>query len=73
MITMMICLAFVVLMFWVGFKLTGALLAALIWLVFRLPIALIMMVFGVVLLCTILLIPIGMIRAGTGLLLPGIA
>jgi len=52
---------------WIGFKITGALLLAFLWLVIRLPIAIVMFALGVAFCCTILLIPVGLKLIGVGL------
>ena len=44
---------------WVGFRVTGALLSAAFWLFFKLPLASIVFCFGLLLCCTLILIPIG--------------
>lgn len=70
----LIGLLFLTCMLWVGFKLTGALLAACVWLFIQLPIAMIIMVLGIVLCCTLILIPIGIgcMKMGIRILVPGI-
>ena len=74
MFSFFIGLLVLVILFWVGFKLTGALLLACIWLFFKLPIALLLFVFGLICCCTLILIPVGlwMFKWGLRLLLPGI-
>ncbi len=59
MIEIIITLAILCLLFWLGFYITGALLSATIWLFVKLPLAIIMACFGLVCCVTILLIPIG--------------
>lgn len=63
-----LCIAFLL---WVGFKITGALLSAVFWLLVRVPLALILWAVGILLCCTILLIPIGkwVFKMGTHCLL----
>ncbi|MDO5573708.1 MAG: hypothetical protein Q4G60_06990 [bacterium] len=56
---MTVALIFLVLMIWIGFKLTGAVFGALIWLFIKLPIALVLIALGIVCCCTIILIPVG--------------
>ena len=58
----------------IGFKLTGALLAAVFWTLIEIPLGMVTMVLGVVLCCTIILIPIGLLCMKTGfrLMVPGI-
>ena len=46
--------------FWVGFKVTGAMLSALIWLVIKLPIAIVVFCLGIACCATLLLIPVGL-------------
>lgn len=75
MFTLIIIFAVLTVMLWIGFKMTGALLMAFIWLFVRLPISFALFALGLIFCCTILLIPLGivMIKAGAGLLLPGAA
>lgn len=58
----------------IGFKLTGALLAACIWLFIEIPIAFAVWVIGIVCCCTIILIPVGLglFKVALKLLIPGI-
>ena len=58
----------------IGFKLTGALLAAVFWTLIEIPLGMVTMVLGVALCCTIILIPIGLfcMKMGFRLLVPGI-
>lgn len=62
-------------LFWLGLKITGAFLAAAIWLCIQLPLAIMAFVFGLLLCCTILLIPIGLgcFKLAFGLLFPAFA
>ena len=57
----MVIIALLILMalFWIGFKCTGALLGMIIWVCVRLPLGLVLICVGLVLCCTIILIPIG--------------
>lgn len=66
-------LAFLVFLLWIGFKLTGTLLVALIWLCIRLPLALISFIAGAVCCCTLILIPVGIIlfKIGLRFMVPG--
>lgn len=66
-------LAVLTFVLWIGFKLTGALLSAAVWLFIRIPLALAAFVLGLVLCCTIILIPAGicLVKAGIRLALPG--
>ena len=54
-----ITLAVLMFLFWLGFHITGALLSAFIWLVIKLPFAIIVFCLGLACCATILLIPIG--------------
>uniref|UniRef100_UPI003FEF22B5 hypothetical protein n=1 Tax=Candidatus Ventrimonas sp. TaxID=3048889 RepID=UPI003FEF22B5 len=60
MIELLIVLAALTILFWIGYHVTGALLAAAIWLFIKLPIAVLLGCFGFALCITILLIPLGM-------------
>ena len=55
-----LCLAILTLLFWIGYHITGALLAAIIWLCVKLPCAIIVFCFGIVCCVLILLFPIGL-------------
>ncbi len=59
-------------MLWIGFKLTGALITACLWLLIGLPVSIVMLVLGGLLCCTIILIPLGLIcmKAGMFFLVP---
>ena len=72
MISIMLCLAILTFMLWLGFSITGALLIALIWLVIKLPLALLAWTVGIICCCTIILIPVGIwfIKAGGRLFIP---
>lgn len=54
-----IVLAVLTFLFWLGFSITGALLSACIWLIIKLPIAVIVFSIGLACCITILLIPLG--------------
>ena len=73
---LMFFVMFFVLMFLVGigFRLTGALLAAVFWTVIESPIGLVAMIIGLALCCTIILLPLGLgcMKAGVRLIVPGI-
>ncbi len=62
MITLFIIMLLAILfaLFWVGLKLTGVVLKALLWLVVALPLGLIAGTVGLALCCTIILIPVGL-------------
>ena len=57
-----------------GFKLTGALLSACIWLCISVPLGVGAVVIGLLLCCTIILIPLGLwfLKIGLKLIIPGI-
>ena len=59
MLEIIISLALLTFLFWLGFHITGALLTAAIWLFIKLPIAVILGCLGLILCITILLIPLG--------------
>jgi hypothetical protein len=59
MLEIIISLALLTFLFWLGFHITGALLSAAIWLFIKLPIAILLGCIGLVLCITILLIPLG--------------
>lgn len=59
MVEIIIGLAALTLLFWLGFHITGALLSAAIWLFVKLPLAIIIACLGLVCCVTLLLIPIG--------------
>lgn len=73
---LMIFVMLFVLMFLVGigFRLTGALLAAVFWTVIEIPLGIVAMAIGLALCCTIILLPIGIgcMKAGFRLIVPGI-
>lgn len=58
---------------WIGFKLTGVLLTACIWLLIKVPLGIFLGTLGLGLCLTILLIPLGWkcIKGGLRLILPG--
>ena len=63
---------FTMFLLWIGFKLTGALITACLWLMIGLPVSIVMLVLGGLLCCTIILIPLGLIcmKAGMFFLVP---
>lgn len=73
MFTFMIMMALLTVFLWLGFKLTGAMLKACIWLFLLVPLAL--GIWGIALLCccTLILIPIGikLFAAGVRMIIPG--
>ena len=72
MLTLLAALALLTALLWVGFKITGALLMACLWLFVLLPVALLLFVLGLVCCCTILLIPLGvwLLKTGVSVLAP---
>lgn len=70
---MFFCLLFLIGLFWIGLKVTGALFTAVFWLAFRLPLAIILGTLGFAVCCTIILIPLGiwLLKTGFQLLVPG--
>ncbi len=74
MITFLIVLAILCVIFWIGFKLTGAVFKVGWWMFIELPIAIILFCFGAVFCCTILLIPVGiwLFKTGFRLMVPGV-
>lgn len=60
-------------MLWVGFKLTGAVLMAVLWLFVKVPIGLIAFMIGIICCCTLILIPVGicLFKVGVSLIIPG--
>lgn len=59
MVGLLITLAVLTVLFWLGYHVTGALLSATIWLFIKLPFALILGCLGLACCVTILLIPLG--------------
>ena len=59
MLEIIVALAVMTFLFWLGFHITGALLSAMIWLFVKLPIAILLGCFGLALCITILLLPLG--------------
>lgn len=60
-------------LFGIGFKLTGLVLGAVAWAVFRVPIAAVLLCVGIVCCCTLILIPIGILlfKLAMAIFLPG--
>lgn len=67
MIGFIIGLFFLGFMFWIGLGITGAILATMIWLFIKIPLMLVTWSIGLVLCCTIIMIPIGLWFFKTGL------
>ena len=65
-------LALLTFLFGLAFKLTGAVLKAVLWVFIFLPIALVLWALAVVCCCTLILIPVGvfLFKAGMKLLIP---
>ena len=59
MFELLVALAVLTGLFWIGYHVTGALLSAAIWLFIKLPFAIILGALGLVCCVTILLIPLG--------------
>jgi len=74
MFSFLVGLGFLTFMLWLGFHLTGALLSACIWLFVEVPLAFCSWGIGLLLCCTIILIPVGLwfFKTGFKLLLPGV-
>ena len=68
----LLTVVFTMFLLWIGFKLTGALITACLWLMIGLPVSIVMLVLGGLLCCTIILIPLGLIcmKAGMFFLVP---
>ena len=60
MLEIIVSLAILTFLFWLGFHITGALLSAAIWLFIKLPIAIFLGCIGIALCVIILLIPLGL-------------
>lgn len=56
----LIVLAVLTFLFWLGFSITGAMLSACFWLIVKLPIAVVLFSIGLTCCITILLIPLGL-------------
>ena len=74
MLSFIIGLMFLTCLLGIGFKLTGALLSACIWLFIEIPLAAVIFGIGVFCCCTIILIPagLGLFKTALKLLIPGI-
>ncbi|MCH5256167.1 MAG: hypothetical protein J1D87_02695 [Lachnospiraceae bacterium] len=59
MLGIIICLGILTIIFWLCFKVTGAMFSILFWLFIKLPFAILMAFLGITFCITILLIPIG--------------
>lgn len=53
-------------LFWLGLRITGAVLLALLWLCVKLPLTLVLWSIGLGCCCTLLLIPVGVLLFRTG-------
>lgn len=67
MLSVIFILALLMVALWIGLKITGALLMALLWLVVALPVSAVVILLGLACCCTILLIPLGIWLMGAGL------
>lgn len=74
MITAILTLLIVCFLFWLGYKITGALISAIIWICVKLPLGIILITLGILLCITILGIPLGKALCSSGfkLIIPGI-
>ena len=74
MFSFLIGLGFLTFILWIGFKLKGALLSACIWACIEVPLGLGAWGIGLILCCTIILIPLGLwfFKTGLKLIVPGI-
>ncbi len=74
MFSILFVLVILCVLFWIGLKVTGALLAAAVWLFIKVPLAIFFCALGLVLCCTLILIPIGVkcLKLGVKLFLPGV-
>lgn len=73
MLGLIILLGLLTIILWVGYKITGALFFACVWLFIKVPCALLLGVVGLLLCVTFLLIPIGgwFLKTAEKLLIPG--
>ena len=73
MLTFIILMAILSGLFWLGFKMTGAVLKACIWLFILVPLAVGIWGFALLCCCTLILIPIGirLFVAGLRVIMPG--
>ncbi len=66
MIEFLIVLGVLSILFWIGFKITGAVFKASVWLFILLPVTIVLWSLGLLLCCTLILIPIGKRLFGIG-------
>lgn len=73
MFTFMITMAILTALLWLGFKLTGAMLKACIWLFILVPLAFGIWGIALICCCTLILIPVGikLFAAGIRVIIPG--
>ena len=73
MLEIIIFLGILTVILWVGYKITGALFTACIWLFIKVPFAILVGLLGLIMCITILLIPIGVkcLKAALRFLIPG--
>ncbi|MDD3238760.1 MAG: hypothetical protein PHW47_01465 [Lachnospira sp.] len=69
----LVLLAILALIFWIGFHIFGAALLVFGWMFIKIPIAFVVFILGLVCCCTLILIPIGfmLFKLGVHLLIPG--
>ncbi|MDO4616927.1 MAG: hypothetical protein Q4B03_05665 [Lachnospiraceae bacterium] len=67
MLATLMSLMLLTVLLWIGFKLTGALLLAFVWLFIKLPLSILIGGLGLLCCCTILLIPVGWMLMKSGM------
>ena len=67
MITLILFLGFITFMLYMGFKLTGALLSAIIWIAVLVPVSIVLFALGLACCVSIILIPVGIKLFGAAL------
>lgn len=74
MISLFIGLVILFAMLWLGYKVTGVLIMAFIWLFIKLPIAVVLFALALVCCCTIILIPVAgsLFKTSVKLAVPGV-
>lgn len=72
MISMIFAIILMIGLFSIGLRITGAILAAVLWLVVKVPVAIFLAALGAVFCCTLILMPVGLklIALGVKLFLP---
>lgn len=66
MLEFMLTVGILSILFWVGYKITGVMFKACVWLFVLLPVAIVLWGLGLVCCCTLILIPIGIKLFGAG-------